>query len=313
MTRRPTATASAEQPLVVGLDVGGTSSRALLARGEEVMGEAAGPTASLSTSGAEAARRTLHALLDRLLAGHGTSAVDAVCLGTAGSGSAEADAFLRSAVTEVLPTRQVIVVNDAELVLPAAGLDDGVAVVSGTGVKAVGVVAGRHAVAGGWGFLLGDEGSGYWIVREAVREMLRRDDAGADPGPLGAAVLRVAQCRTPADLIARFHAEPAPGGWAAHLPAVLAARDPAVADVVRAAGEHLAGWAVEVLTRLDAPAETPVVLAGGVLTGATAVSAAVRAALARSRPTAPVHVLIRPPVTGAVRLAARAAARAAGL
>jgi N-acetylglucosamine kinase-like BadF-type ATPase len=207
----------------------------------------------------------------------------------------------------VLGDPAITVVNDAELVLPAAGLDDGVAVVSGTGVKAVGRLGGRRAAAGGWGYLLGDEGSGYWLVREAVRRVLRRDDAGEDPGPLGAALLAAAGCREPVGLIDRFHAEPAPGGWAAHVPEVLAAPDPAVEEIVRAAGEHLAGWAVEVLERLGAPPATPAVLAGGVLTGSDAVAGAVRAALAHRRPEAPVRVLDRPPVAGAVRLAARAA------
>jgi glucosamine kinase len=294
-------------PLVVGVDVGGTSSRALLARGEEVLAEAAGPTASVSASGAEAARRSLQALLRELVAGHAGESVDAVCVGTAGSGSAEMEQLVRAAVTEVLGTAEVGVVNDAELVLPAAGLDDGVAVVSGTGVKAVGRLGERRAAAGGWGYLLGDEGSGYWLVREAVRRVLRRDDAGEEPGPLGIAVLAAAGCREPVGLIDRFHAEPAPGGWAAHVPEVLAAADPAVGEIVRAAGEHLAGWAVEVLRSLDAPPATPVVLSGGVATGSAAVADAVRTALAGPRPEAPVHVLDRPPVTGAVRLAARAA------
>jgi hypothetical protein len=137
--------------------------------------------------------------------------------------------------------------------------------------------------------------------------VLRRDDAGEDPGPLGAAVLAAAGCREPVELIDHFHADPAPGGWAAHVPEVLAAPDPAVDEIVRAAGEHLAGWAVEVLRSLDAPPTTPVVLSGGVLTGSAAVAGAVRAALAGPRPDAPVRVLDRPPVTGAVRLAARAA------
>jgi hypothetical protein len=94
------------------------------------------------------------------------------------------------------------------------------------------------------------------------------------------------------------------------VPEVLGAPDPAVGEIVRAAGEHLAGWAVEVLRQLDAPPETPVVLAGGVLTGSAAVAGAVRSALAAARPAAPVRVLDRPPVEGALRLALRAASAA---
>lgn len=309
MTGAATSTGAAEVtgPLVLGLDIGATSSRAWLARDGERLAEAAGPTASVSTLGTGAARKTLHSVLAEL----GVDAVDAACLGTAGSGSAEMDRFLRSVLQEVIAAPVLLVVNDAELLLPAAGLDEGVAVVAGTGAKAVGSVAGRRAASGGWGFLLGDEGSGYWIVREAVREVLRRDEAGEDVGPVGAVLLDATGCAEPEDLIARFHAQPASGGWAAHAPLVLGAPDPVAERIIRAAGVQLAGLVTNVLRHLDAPAGTPVVLAGGVLTGFPALADAVRHAIHSTHPDACVEVLDRPPVAGAVRLADRAAYEAA--
>jgi glucosamine kinase len=294
------------EPLVLGLDIGGTSSRARLVRGDDLVAEASGGTASVSAAGTTAARTTLHDLLAQI----GVGAVDAVCLGTAGSGSADMDRFLRSVLSEVVSTPVLLVVNDAELLLPAAGHDEGVAVVAGTGAKAVGRVSGRRAVSGGWGYLLGDEGGGYWIVREAVREVLRRDDAGEDVGPVGGELLDAVGCHSAAELVERFHGEPAPGGWAAHAPLVIATSDPVVGRIVRAAGLHLAGLAANVLRHLDAPAGTPVVLAGGVLTGLPAVADAVRDAVRRTHPDARIEVLDRPPVAGAVRLAQQAASGA---
>lgn len=81
--------------------------------------------------------------LAKHLAQVGVDAVDAVCLGTAGSGSADMDRFLRSAVQATISAPVLLVVNDAELVLPATGHDEGVA---GTGAKAVGSLAGPRAV-----------------------------------------------------------------------------------------------------------------------------------------------------------------------
>ena len=68
-------------------------------------------------------------------------------------------------------------------ILAAAGLDEGIALIAGTGSVAWGRDrTGRSARAGGWGYLLGDEGSGYAVVRETVRHALRLARPGAgDP------------------------------------------------------------------------------------------------------------------------------------
>src|SRR5579875_1511307 len=116
------------EALVIGLDVGGTTSRAWLARGDELVREASGPTASISTAGLDRACEALRALLRELAAG----TVDAVCLGTAGSGSGDAERELVRAVREVVAAPSVRVVNDAELLLPAAGFTEGAALVAGT-------------------------------------------------------------------------------------------------------------------------------------------------------------------------------------
>jgi glucosamine kinase len=79
--------------------------------------------------------------------------------------------FLRARLVPLTTSGRIVVVDDVSLVLPAAGLTDGIAVISGTGSIAVGAWQGRTALVGGWGYLLGDEGSGYWIVRSAIREL----------------------------------------------------------------------------------------------------------------------------------------------
>ena len=78
--------------------------------------------------------------------------------------------------------------------LAAGGLSDGIACIAGTGSIAVGVVAGREERAGGWGYLLGDEGSGYWVASMAVRELAERHDGHRELGPLGTAVLGATSC-----------------------------------------------------------------------------------------------------------------------
>ena len=61
---------------------------------------------------------------------------------------------------------------------------DGVNIVAGTGSIGYGEFEGRSARAGGWGELFGDEGSAYWVARQALTLFSQMSDARADQGPL---------------------------------------------------------------------------------------------------------------------------------
>jgi glucosamine kinase len=193
----------------------------------------------------------------------------------------------------------ILVVNDARLVLAAHELDSGIALVAGTGSIAIGLLAGREERAGGWGYLLGDEGSGYWVVREALRELCRRHDRHEPIGPLGD-VFGVASVP---ELLARFHEKPSPGQWAALAPAVLDAEDVASSAICASAARHLAGLAASVATTLAHPPPVTVVVAGGLGSGHPRLSAATVGAIHELVPDALVTVASRPSVEGAVRLA----------
>lgn len=288
--------------VVVGLDIGGTHSRARLARDGHIIAEADVGSASLTAAGAQRAHTALTELAARLgLAKLGP--VDAICVGSAGSGSTEACNFLTQALAPLTRSGTVLVVNDARLVLPAAGLDEGIALIGGTGSTAVGVAAGRVVRAGGWGYLLGDEGSGYWTVRAAVRELADRQDRGAELGELGRGLLAATGAHDVPDLIQRFYDHPNPDGWARHASAVLGLADPAAEVILVRTADELATLVDTAAGRLDGAANLPVVLAGGLLTGYAPLARAVRARVHAILPDAPVSTLTEPPVAGAVRLA----------
>jgi N-acetylglucosamine kinase-like BadF-type ATPase len=100
--------------------------------------------------------------------------VQSAVLAMAGAGNVSKREALQQWAIQAGLARQVAVVPDVWAAL-AAGVPDGVgiALVVGTGSIAVGRIAdGRWLRAGGWGPQLGDEGSGYWIGREAIREVL---------------------------------------------------------------------------------------------------------------------------------------------
>ncbi len=288
--------------VVVGLDIGGTHSRARLARDGQTVAEAEVGSASLTAAGAQRATTALAELATRLgLAELGP--VDAICAGSAGSGSAEARDFLTRSLAPLTRSGTVVVVNDARLILPAAGLDEGIALIGGTGSIAVGVASGRVVRAGGWGYLLGDEGSGYWTVRAAVRELADRQDRGAELGELGRGLLASTGAHDVPDLLQRFYDRPDPDGWASHAGDVLDSRDPAAGVILAQAADELATLAQVAAARLYDATNLPVVLAGGLLTGYAPLAKAVRGRLHTVLATSPVSTLTEAPVAGAVRLA----------
>jgi glucosamine kinase len=294
-----------EASRVLGLDIGGTSTRAQLVADGVVVGSATTASASLTAVGPERAG----AALDGLLAGLPglDSPLDAVCAGAAGSRTARETAdFLRARLAPITRSGNVLVVDDAALVLPAAGLAEGIAVICGTGTIAAGTWQGREARAGGWGYLLGDEGGGYWIVREAIRAMLARREGGLPAGDLGARLLGAASAPDLDALRAALYRSPDPGRWARYAPAVLDSRDPEVTGLTGRAAGHLAALAARVAAQFAA--ELPVVLAGGLM-ASERLSAAAVAAISADVPASSVCVLSEPPVAGAVRLAQAAAAR----
>jgi glucosamine kinase len=287
--------------LVLGIDVGGTYTRARLVRDDVVVAEATSASASLTAAGRERATRAVGDLLDRLEAA--PRSLDAICVGTAGSGSFEARAFLEEHLGPLSRDGRVRLVSDVRLVLAAASLDEGIAVVAGTGSNCVGVLDGREERAGGWGWLLGDEGSAFWVVRQAVREVLRRDDDHAAAGALGVVLLAAAGCDDARALLQAFYDDPGPPGWARHAEAVLGSEDSYVPTLLHDAVQAITTMVLDCARRLAAPPDLPTVLAGGLLTGHARLAAMTCERLGELRPEASASVLDEPPVAGAVHLA----------
>jgi glucosamine kinase len=285
---------------VLGLDIGGSRTRARLVRDGQVLGEAEAGGANVATVDEETVRRELAAALDALP----RLRIAAACAGAAGSESPAARAKLERALASLLPDARLRVVHDAHLILAAAGRATGIALIAGTGSIAHGVDAsGREARAGGWGHLLGDEGSGYWVVREAVRAVLRGMDLGVPPGPLAGALLRATGVAQPSELPHALKQLRDPAAWAAHAPLVfeLAAADPEARAVVHEAARELVDLAAGVARRLGI--RSPIVLAGGLLLNEPLLEQDIRDRARDRLPGAQVVRLQEPPVAGAARLA----------
>lgn len=97
---------------------------------------------------------------------------------------------------------------------------------------------------GGWGYLLGDEGGGYWVVREALRVLLGRRDHDGPSGELGQDLLAATGCPDLAALHRMVYEQPhRPSGWARHANLVLDGADPAAAAIAARAADAVAALA----------------------------------------------------------------------
>jgi glucosamine kinase len=210
--------------LFLGIDGGGTGSRAVLGNDGKVLARAEGGPANPRSVGVEAAWKTLNELAAQALqeAKLPTEAIAElhVCLGLAGVGQ-EGDK--RRFLAFGHPFAELWLETDVHVALVGAlGREEGVLLAVGTGSIAYGVdAAGERYRAGGWGLEVGDEGSGAWLGREAVRLALRAHDGRGEETVLLARLLQ-RWGPTVDDLMERVRTA-APGDYGSLSPLVLEA------------------------------------------------------------------------------------------
>jgi N-acetylmuramic acid 6-phosphate etherase len=200
------------------------------------------------------------------------------------------------------------VIEDAALLL-AAGTPEGwgVAVVAGTGSMAFARAAcGKTARAGGWGPLLGDEGSGYAIALAGLRAAARSADGRAPATLLTDRLLAVYGLTQPQELVSVVYRGGDRAALAALAPVVMQAAEDgdAVAEaIIREAAAELATAVAAAAGQLDLGSAFPVALAGGLLVSSAGYRDRFLAALADRGLTADSVALVTEPAEGAVRLA----------
>ena len=190
---------------------------------------------------------------------------------------------------------------------------DGISVIAGTGSMAYGEYEGRTARAGGWGELIGDEGSAYWIAREGMSLFSRMSDGRAARGPLLALVRERLALASDLDLCARIYGEHANtrGAFARFAQLIDEAADAGDEQAreifVRAAGE-LAACVRAVRSMIRAPdgVVLPVSYSGGAFAGSPLLLNAFSTALAGG-PAFELRAPLFPPVLGAALYAAKLA------
>ncbi len=176
---------------MLGIDAGGTKTVCLLADARGlILAEGRGPGANLHAAGELAVEKVLHEVMEAALDGR-TVMPDAICLGIAGVDRQDEASTITAVMRRIGYRSRVLVVNDALIALVAGARDaPGIVIISGTGSIAYGRNGRSEAArAGGWGHMIGDEGSGYWIGREALAAVMRAGDGRGPATELRAAVL----------------------------------------------------------------------------------------------------------------------------
>jgi N-acetylglucosamine kinase-like BadF-type ATPase len=204
-----------------------------------------------------------------------------------------------------------IAVNDASLLVAAGGFTQGIGVIAGTGAIAVGADAsGRFMAAGGWGWVIGDDGGAAALVREATKAALFANDSGMADDGLLSALIRDFGVADAERLTRKVNDEPTMDNWAPHAPAIFVAADAgsAIAQRVIENGANVLAANVGQLRRRGAIG-TDVVVAGSVIVNQPRLLDAFKAALRATHPDLKVHKLDVAPVEGAILLARRAAAK----
>ncbi|MFC9927659.1 BadF/BadG/BcrA/BcrD ATPase family protein [Streptomyces sp. NPDC127190] len=290
-------------PLRVGIDVGGTKTQLRAVAGDALVADHVRPSSGWRPHDPVTAAGWLARLVAEALP-PGTRPA-ALAVGGHACETAGQCARIRDALHLHFdaPAR---VVGDAELLVPAAGLDKGVGLVAGTGSVAVGRRPdGTTVQVGGWGAVLGDEGGAAGLVREAARACWAAHDRGEPPDALAAALTDAFHVpEVPALGAALERATDQSAEWGRHAPAVFAAAAAGsllAAEVIAAAARALAGLVVRLAER--GAAADDVVVAGGTILSQPRLYDALTAALAQELPGTRPQRLRVPPVDGAVALA----------
>lgn len=297
-------------PLLIGIDAGASHTEAVLGENvSRVMDRwRGGPGALRPGAETKAVRVWAGALAQVLERVEGRGEALVVVVGAAGAGDDAVRHRAEKALGETLGSRaKTRVVTDGEIALEAAfpGHAPGIALMAGSGSIAYARTAqGAVHRAGGLGWVMGDEGSGYALARAALRWAGRASDGRAPATALTDQLPRGAGLASMDDLV-RWSLRASPADIAALAIVVCHAADAgdaAATDLVREAAAELAQL-ITALRRTSPSELGAVALGGGLLRGQTAVRRHLVAMLRERQPDLIVAADAVDPPLGALRLA----------
>ncbi len=295
---------------IVGIDGGGTKTIGILTTGtgQHLAQTQSGP-ANYHVVGETKTQAVLEDLIGELYKKADIPRTSPVrfCLGMAGLGRPGDREVIGRICDEIGICKNRVLTHDAHIAL-VGGTEkqEGVIVISGTGSIVYGINAdGRDARASGWGYLLGDEGSGYDIAIKGLRAIARAADGRGDQTELTDRILNTLELNEPTELIRWVHA--ANRDTIAQLAEIVfdtaKTRDTVADCIVDEAADELVCAATSVIKQLKFTEPFDIVLNGGNLIHQTMFADKLRHRFARIQPEASVQLPKHEPAYGAVLLA----------
>src|ERR687893_392472 len=276
--------------VLIGADVGGTKTAVAVSEDGKILGRADGAGGAVRPGRALVAATTITEVVRRALSAAGRLTADVMVVGAAGAGREPERDELRKALRAENIAPNVVVTTDIEIALAAAfERGPGIVVSAGTGSVAVGRDrTGKQHRIGGYGWQMGDEGSGYAIGRAAlgaVMQATRSTDFDA--------LVRWAAGASPAEVAA----------LAPHVLAVAAEEDPLAQEIADYAARELSQLAICLLPKMELSPPVRVAITGGLLSPDQALRRALLAKLREEPALSPTEAPVDA-VAGALLLAA---------
>lgn len=262
--------------IFLGIDGGGSTLRVAIVDHQLVsLGTLTGTSANPNLIGHDAAQALIRRSISDILrqANLQPSAISAAGIGVAGASNTHSRDWLLETLKPALPASLLVASSDLEIALVGALAQRcGILLLAGTGSAVYGISpAGERLQIGGWGYLLGDEGSSHWIGRQLLRHVIALYDAGAPVAndPLSRHCLDKLELKQTRELIAwLYRADEAPAARIAGLARVVidaadAGHSKATEILEFAAAELVAQ--VAMMRRRLSFAAAPIAFAGGLL------------------------------------------------
>ena len=189
-----------------------------------------------------------------------------IYLGLAGSDNSDQIEKLEKSLKKFnAPTT---IMNDARIA-HAAVLEgrDGILTIAGTGSVSYGICDGKIDMTGGWGHLLGDEGSGYWVAIEAIKQMIAQKDNGKSLSKLSLALLNKLKIKEVQE-VKSFIYQTSKGEVASLVPIIVQAAKSGSEDAIHIlykAGRYLGDMTVQLYRKLQLKPDVTVAMKGSIL------------------------------------------------
>lgn len=293
---------------ILGVDGGGTKTLALLGDlNATVLGRGVSGPSNYNAVGFDAACAALEHAID-LARTDRPGQISALCLGLAGAGRTEDVQRFQSWAVDKFPNVAVKVVSDAEMLLESgAPSGPALALICGTGSIVYGRTAtGELLRGGGWGYLFGDEGSGYAIGSAALRAVMWAHDGRGPETLLSQLVLERYGLETPPELVHMIYGAESPRSVVATLSDLVeqAAEqgDSVARAILEESAQELARTIAAVYSKLGTSV-VPLVITGGTILHGRYLKKAISQACQTQSLTFSAVQYVAEPAAGALKLA----------